>query len=89
MGVQTVRKAARLQEWANQIRDQGRTKGILELVWDPGPAQVDFGETDVYEDGVLVRMHYLTLSFPYSNDGFSQFFCKRQIDHHLENCARP
>ena len=63
-----------VQRYMKQCRDQGRTKGSLELVWDPGPAQADFGEADVYEDGVLVRMHYLTLSFPYSNDGFSQFF---------------
>jgi len=63
-----------VQRYMKKRREQGRAKGSLELVWDPGPAQVDFGEADVYEDGNLVRKHYLTLSFPYSNNGFSQFF---------------
>lgn len=49
-------------------------KANLELVWDPGPAQVDFGEADFYENGKLVRKKYLTVSFPYSNDGYSQVF---------------
>ena len=41
---------------------------------DPGPAQVDFGEADFYEAGKLCRKKYLTVSFPYSNDGYSQVF---------------
>ena len=49
-------------------------KANLELIWDPGPAQVDFGEADFYEAGKLCRKKYLTVSFPYSNDGYSQVF---------------
>jgi transposase len=63
-----------VQRYIKKCREQVKTKGTLELVWDPGPAQVDFGEADVYVDGVLVRMKYLTVSFPYSNNGFSQLF---------------
>ncbi|MEN6413874.1 MAG: IS21 family transposase [Veillonellales bacterium] len=51
-----------------------QTKTIQELVWYPGEAQVDFGEADFYEKGVLCRKKYLTVSFPYSNRGFCQVF---------------
>ena len=63
-----------VQRYLKKCREQAITKGRLELVWDPGPAQVDFGEADVYEDGQLIRKNYLTVSFPYSNNGFSQLF---------------
>jgi len=45
-----------------------------ELVWHPGEGQADFGEADFHERGELVRKKYLTLSFPYSNDSFTQVF---------------
>lgn len=58
---------------AYKVKTQ-KVKTFQELVWHPGEAQVDFGESDFYERGVLVRKKYLTVSFPYSNDGFSQVF---------------
>lgn len=51
-----------------------QVKTYQELVWHPGEAQVDFGEADFYEQGVCTRKKYLTVSFPHSNDGFSQVF---------------
>lgn len=63
-----------VQRYLKKYRSQETTKGRLELEWEPGSAQVDFGEAEVYEDGKLTRLKYLTVSFPYSNDGFSQFF---------------
>lgn len=50
------------------------TTGTLSLVWHPGEAQVDFGQADVREDGARVRMHFLCLTFPYSNAGYLQLF---------------
>ena len=35
---------------------------------------MDFGEADFNVNGVCRRMKYLTVSFPYSNDGFTQVF---------------
>lgn len=35
---------------------------------------MDFGEADFEVNGVCRRMKYLTVSFPYSNDGFTQVF---------------
>jgi len=62
-----------VQRCLKQCRSQQVEKANLELVWDPG--QVDFGEADFYEDGKLSRKKiYLTLSFPYGNDGYSQIF---------------
>ena len=63
-----------VQRYVKICRDQGKAKGALELVWEPGPAQSDFGEADAYENGRLERKKYLTVSFPYSNNGFSQLF---------------
>lgn len=51
---------------------QGRA--TQELVWNPGYAQVDFGESDFYENGQCLRRKYLVVSFPYSNDSFVQLF---------------
>lgn len=56
-------KEGRKQQRANQ-----------ELIWHPGEAQVDFGDVDVRDRGQTRRNKSLTVSFPYSNDGFSQLF---------------
>ena len=45
-----------------------------ELIWEAGTAQVDFGEADFIINGCNTRMKYLTVSFPYSNDGYAQIF---------------
>lgn len=63
-----------VQRYMKKCRMTQVEKANLELVWDPGPAQVDFGEADFYEAGKLCRKKYLTVSFPYSNDGYSQVF---------------
>lgn len=49
-------------------------RGSQELVWHPGESQADFGEADFIERGQEVRKKYLTLSFPYSNNSFTQVF---------------
>ena len=63
-----------VQKFVQKIRKDIQTKGTQELVWEPGCGQVDFGEADFYEDTECVRRKYLTVSFPYSNDGYSQVF---------------
>ncbi len=47
---------------------------FLDLVWAPGEAQVDFGQADMRERGVLVREHYLVVCWPNSNVGLAQVF---------------
>jgi len=56
------------------LRAQRALRASQELVWHPGEAQCDFGEADFRERGELVRKKYLTLSFPYSNDSYTQVF---------------
>ena len=63
-----------VQKFVQKIRKDIQTKGTQELVWDPGCGQVDFGEADFNEDTDCVRRKYLTVSFPFSNDSFSQVF---------------
>jgi len=58
----------------DRLRAQRAQRASQELVWHPGESQCDFGEADFLERGEQVRMKYLTLSFPYSNDSFSQVF---------------
>lgn len=64
-----------VQRYVKAMKSQLRSqRASQELVWHPGEAQGDFGEADFIEQGVLVRKKYLTLSFPYSNDSFTQVF---------------
>ena len=63
-----------VQRFIKKCRTQQVDKANLELIWDPGPAQVDFVEADFYENGKPCHKKYLTVSFPYSNDGYSQVF---------------
>ena len=63
-----------IQKFVQKIPKNIQTKGTQDLIWEPGCAQVDFGEDDFYEDTDCVRWKYLTVSFPYSNDGYSQVF---------------
>ena len=63
-----------IQRYVKSIRHEQQARATQELVWEPGSAQVDFGEADFNVNGVCRRMKYLTVSFPYSNDGFTQVF---------------
>ena len=63
-----------VQKYVQRMKRDIQSRGTQELVWYPGCAQADFGEADVYEDTNCIRRKYLTVSFPYSNDSFSQFF---------------
>ncbi len=63
-----------VQKYVQKLRQETKMTGTQELVWEPGSAQVDFGEADFNEDTDCVRRKYLTTSFPFSNDGFSQIF---------------
>lgn len=47
---------------------------FLDLVWEPGQAQADFGEADFYVMGVRKRLSFFVLVFPYSNVGLAQVF---------------
>ena len=55
-------------------REQRSQRANQELVWHPGESQADFGEADFIESSEQLRKKYLTLSFPQSNDSFSQVF---------------
>lgn len=53
---------------------KGQDKGYLPLEHSPGEAQADFGEAQFIERGILYDGFYLTVSFPYSNAGYTQLF---------------
>jgi transposase len=61
--------AGKRREMSDNIKDQ-----YLDLIWDPGYAQIDFGEADFYEDGIKERKSFLVSAFPHSNMGFTQVF---------------
>ena len=64
-----------VQRYVKRVLQEQRTvRASMELVWHPGESQADFGEADFQERGIMVRKKYLTLSFPYSNDSFTQIF---------------
>jgi transposase len=64
-----------VQRYVKSLRaSEASRRANQELVWHPGEAQGDFGEADCLEAGAVMRKRYLTLSFPFSNDSFSQLF---------------
>jgi transposase len=64
-----------VQRYVHRLRIERREqRAIQELVWNPGEAQVDFGEADFDERGERLRKKYLVVSFPYSNNGYVQVF---------------
>jgi transposase len=48
--------------------------GFLDLVWHPATVQVDFGQADFYVMGAQSCLHYLVVTFPYSNVALAQLF---------------
>jgi len=48
--------------------------GFLELIWEPGQSQADFGEADIIEAGVKRTVKFFILTFPASNAGYMQVF---------------
>lgn len=63
-----------VQRYVKERRRASGERASLELTWHPGESQADFGEADFQVRGSIERRKYLTLSFPFSNNGFSQVF---------------
>jgi transposase len=63
-----------VQRYVKAHRDDASVGSYLDLVWEPATVQVDFGQADFVYHGVCTRMHYLVVSFPYSNVGLAQVF---------------
>lgn len=61
-----------------------KEEGFLPLEHPGGEAQVDFGDADFYENGALYSGKYLNVSFPYSNQGFTQLFHGENMECLLE-----
>ena len=57
-----------------KVKRPTRAKAYLDLVWEPGSAQADFGTADAVICGELTECHYLVVAFPHSNMGFAQLF---------------
>lgn len=47
---------------------------FLKLIWAPAEAQVDFGTCDFRVRGVVREVHYLVVTFPFSNVSLAQCF---------------
>lgn len=58
-----------VQRWVKRWRQRhrGEAEGFGELEWAPGSAQVDFGQALAVVAGVERTVHFLVVSFPYSN----------------------
>ena len=58
-----------VQRWVKRWRQEHRAQsdGFAELKWAPGSAQVDFGQARAVVAGVERVVHFLAVSFPYSN----------------------
>lgn len=71
------------------LMGQGAKEGYLQIEQPQGHAQLDFGDF-VYRDGQdrLCEGHALTLTFPYSNMGFTQVFRGENQECLLEGMKR-
>ena len=58
-----------VQRWVKRWRREHRMEpdGFAELEWAPGSAQVDFGQARAVIAGIERVVHFLVVSFPYSN----------------------
>lgn len=65
-----------VQRYMKEIRSKGPRGESVRLGWGPGTMQVDFGQADFdYAfGGGRTRMHYLPMSFPYSNHEVREVF---------------
>lgn len=62
-----------VQRWVKRWR-QARAvagDGFIELAWEPGAAQADFGEADAIIQGQRVTTHMLVVTWPYSNTRYA------------------
>lgn len=61
-----------VQRWVKHWRQEHRaeSEGFMELAWDPGIGQVDFGQARASIAGVERDVHVLVVSFPFSNMRF-------------------
>jgi len=59
-----------ISDWENTHKDT-KDKGFERLEHPPSDAQIDFGVMEAVQDGELVDIHTLVMSFPYSNAGFA------------------
>src|SRR5690606_40325221 len=57
-----------ISEWiTTHQEEEEKDKGYERLEHPPGEAQVDFGLMEAVQDGELVDIHALVMSFPHSN----------------------
>ena len=61
---------------------------FLDLVWDPAVVQVDFGQADIILFREKRRIHYLVVSFPFSNVGLMQIFFGENAECVCEGLSR-
>ena len=77
-----------VQRYVKEQKSKKTDKAYLDLVWEPATAQVDFGQADIVYHGDKMRIHYLVVSFPYSNVGLMQVFFGENAECVCEGLAR-
>lgn len=62
------------------MKKREKERQTLELILDPGSAQVDFGKADFICRGNKERLKYLVISIPYCNDSYTQIFAECVVE---------
>ncbi|GAQ17659.1 transposase [Oceanobacillus picturae] len=62
-----------IAEWRDKLMEDGETfkEEFDRLTHPPAEAQIDFGTTEVIQDGKAKDIHCLVMSLPYSNGGYT------------------
>ena len=76
-----------VQRYVKSVRHAQQARATQELVWEPGSAQVDFGEADFNVNGLCRRMKYLTVSFPYSKTASRRYSAVRRRNVSAKACG--
>jgi transposase len=63
-----------VKAWKAKDRVETQQGGFNDLVWPAGTAQVDFGQADFDTETGREVKHFLVVTFPHSNQGFTQVF---------------
>ena len=69
-----------ISDWLTTHQEE-KDKGYERLEHPPGEAQVDFGVMEAVQDGEIVDIHSLVMSFPNSNAGFAVPLPADRSDH--------
>jgi len=70
------------------VAKERKREAFVPLEFGPGEAQVDWGESQVEQDGVRLKAHMFIMTLPFSNGRFVACFPRETLEFFLEGHTR-